>query len=221
MVSGNRVSNHARLGTLSTEILARLGGVGEVDRAIEEPPRGAGFLLSPFARLQDEEPPSLQAPAPVGAESWRDDGSLGALFWYLALEARLGPVAALSAADLISADAYVMVDRAGATCVRDDVIAALLAEYQSRESMWLAIAPEGTRSWVPHLKSGFYHLCVEGQLPCALGFIDYGTRTVGIERYVYFSGDVEKDLQMLREYYAAKRGRRQELAGAIQFKDAR
>ncbi|MFO1426618.1 MAG: 1-acyl-sn-glycerol-3-phosphate acyltransferase [Steroidobacteraceae bacterium] len=101
------------------------------------------------------------------------------------------------------------------------VIAALLAEYERRESMWLAIAPEGTRSWVPHLKSGFYHLCVEGRLPCALGFIDYGTKTVGIERYVYFTGDVEKDLQMLREYYAAKRGRRQELAGAIQFKDAR
>lgn len=99
------------------------------------------------------------------------------------------------------------------------VIAALLAEYQRRESVWLAIAPEGTRSWVPHLKSGFYHLCVEGRLPCALGFIDYGTRTVGIERYVQFSGDVSKDLQLLRDYYATKRGRRPQLAGAIQFKE--
>jgi 1-acyl-sn-glycerol-3-phosphate acyltransferase len=96
--------------------------------------------------------------------------------------------------------------------------AALLAEYARRDALWIAIAPEGTRSHVPHLKSGFYRLAVEGNLPCGLGFIDYATRSVGIDGYVTFSGNVEQDLALLQEHYAARRGKRHELAGPFRFR---
>lgn len=134
------------LGTLSTELLARLGGIDEVDRAIEDPPHGAGYLLGPFARLRGDDAGSIQAPAPEGSELWRDEGSLGALFWYLVLEARLGPVEALDAVDRIEADAYVTVDRDGTTCVRDDLTA---TDDASRDSLgaslvrWAASMPTG------------------------------------------------------------------------------
>ena len=98
------------------------------------------------------------------------------------------------------------------------MIGALLEEYARRDALWIAIAPEGTRSHTPHLKSGFYRIAVEGGLPCGLGFIDYATRTVGIDGYVHFSGDVERDIAMLREHYAERRGKRHELAGTFQFR---
>jgi 1-acyl-sn-glycerol-3-phosphate acyltransferase len=98
------------------------------------------------------------------------------------------------------------------------MIGALLEEYARRDTLWIAIAPEGTRSHTPHLKSGFYRIAVEGKLPCGLGFIDYATRSVGIDGYVHFTGDVERDVAMLREHYAGRRGKRHELAGTFQFR---
>lgn len=133
------------LGTMSTELLARLGGVDEVDRAIDDPPHGAGFLLGPFARLRGDEPPAILAPETRDDEVWRDEGSLGALFWYLALEARLGPVDALAAADLVETDAYVAVDRDGRTCVRDAVRAVddRTSELGATLTRWRDTMPAG------------------------------------------------------------------------------
>ena len=94
----------------------------------------------------------------------------------------------------------------------------LLAEFARRDWMWLAITPEGTRSRTDHLKSGFYQLGLAGNLPIALGYIDYGSRTVGIDTYLRMSGDREADLSRIREFYTGKRGRRPELAGEIRLR---
>jgi 1-acyl-sn-glycerol-3-phosphate acyltransferase len=95
---------------------------------------------------------------------------------------------------------------------------ALLAQFRERESMWLAIAPEGTRSHKDHVKSGFYKLALAANVPLALGFIDYGTRTVGIDTYLTLTGDQEADLGRIRDFYATKRGHRPELASDIRFR---
>jgi 1-acyl-sn-glycerol-3-phosphate acyltransferase len=97
-------------------------------------------------------------------------------------------------------------------------IEALLAEFRSRDWMWLAIAPEGTRSHTDHWKVGFYQIALAADVPIGLGYIDYATKTVGIDTYLRMSGDREADLGRIRDFYASKRGRRPELASAIRFK---
>ena len=94
-------------------------------------------------------------------------------------------------------------------------VASVLAEYARQEWMWLVLAPEGTRSRTNHWKSGFYQIAVAAGLPLGLGFIDYATRTVGIDTYMNLSGNVDQDLDRIRAFYAGKRGRRPEKAGAI------
>jgi 1-acyl-sn-glycerol-3-phosphate acyltransferase len=106
------------------------------------------------------------------------------------------------------------VDRRRATGFVDS----LLEEYRRRDWMWLAITPEGTRSHTDHLKSGFYQLAIAGDLPVALAYIDYATRTVAIDTYVRFTGDRERDMELMRSFYADKRGHRPELAGDIRLK---
>jgi 1-acyl-sn-glycerol-3-phosphate acyltransferase len=96
---------------------------------------------------------------------------------------------------------------------------ALVEEFRSRDWMWVAITPEGTRSHTPYLKSGFYQVALTAGLPVALAYIDYGTKTVGMDTYVRFTGDRERDLDLLRVFYADKRGQRPELAGDIRLKD--
>lgn len=97
-------------------------------------------------------------------------------------------------------------------------IPAMLEEFRRRDWMWVAIAPEGTRSYADHLKSGFYQLALGADVPIGLGYIDYGTRTVGIETYVRMTGDKERDMERLREFYADKTGRRPEAAGNLRLR---
>lgn len=97
-------------------------------------------------------------------------------------------------------------------------IEALVAEYRARDWMWLAIAPEGTRSHTEHLKPGFYTLALAADVPIALGYIDYATRTVGIDTYLRMTGDREADMARIRDFYAGKRGRRPEHAGGLRLR---
>ena len=106
------------------------------------------------------------------------------------------------------------VDRSRSTGFVD----ALLGEFRRRSWMWVAITPEGTRSHTDHLKSGFYQLALAADVPVGLACIDYGTRTASIDTYVRFTGDEARDLAMLREYYAGRRGLHPELAGEIRFR---
>ncbi len=94
----------------------------------------------------------------------------------------------------------------------------LLAEMEARPWMWLAIAPEGTRSYVERWHSGFYRLALGAKVPIGLAFIDYGRREVGVREYFVPSGDVEADLARIRAAYAGKAGRRPALAGEIRFR---
>lgn len=97
----------------------------------------------------------------------------------------------------------------------------LLAEFASTESMWLAVAPEGTRAHTDYWKSGFYRLALAGGLSVGLGYIDYATRTVGIETYMNLTGDPTQDIARIRASYAGKRGRRPENEGDIRLRDWR
>ncbi len=97
----------------------------------------------------------------------------------------------------------------------------LLAEMEARPWMWLAIAPEGTRSYVDRWKSGFYRLALGAKVPIGLAFIDWRERVVGLLEYFVPVGDEEADLARIRAAYAGKVGKRPELAGEIRFRAER
>lgn len=97
-------------------------------------------------------------------------------------------------------------------------IGAAVQKYADSDWLWLALAPEGTRSHTDHLKSGFYQIALGAGVPCGLGYIDYGTRTLGIADFVTFSGDPAADLETLRAFYADKRGRFPGKASTLRFR---
>ncbi len=89
-------------------------------------------------------------------------------------------------------------------------IRALLAEADSGKHFLLAIAPEGTRSRGEHWKSGFYRIANQTGLPISLGFVDGPTRTLGIGPTFTPTGDVRRDMDLVRAFYADKQGIRPE-----------
>jgi 1-acyl-sn-glycerol-3-phosphate acyltransferase len=101
---------------------------------------------------------------------------------------------------------------------RSGFVGALLAEFARNERMWLAVTPEGTRSRTNYWKSGLYRIAVAGGLPVGLGYIDYATRTVGIDTYLRLTGDALLDFARIRAFYKDKRGRRPANEGDIRLR---
>ena len=101
---------------------------------------------------------------------------------------------------------------------RTGMIGQLVEAFRRSEEFHIAITPEGTRARTDHWKSGFYRLAIEAGVPVGLGFIDYGRKCVGIERWITLSGKVDDDLALLREYYADKSALYPAQAGPIRFR---
>jgi 1-acyl-sn-glycerol-3-phosphate acyltransferase len=89
-------------------------------------------------------------------------------------------------------------------------IRALLEEAAGGEPFLLVIAPEGTRGKEEYWKPGFYRISGQTGLPIGLGFVDGPSRTLGIGPTLVPSGDVKADMDLVRAFYADKRGIRPE-----------
>jgi 1-acyl-sn-glycerol-3-phosphate acyltransferase len=98
-----------------------------------------------------------------------------------------------------------------------DLVATLSRAFAERSRLWLGVAPEGTRARRDHWKSGFYHIALGAKVPVLLSFLDAGRRECGLGGLVELSGDAERDLAMIRAFYADKKGIRPERASEIRF----
>lgn len=92
-------------------------------------------------------------------------------------------------------------------------------EFARHDEFRLAIAPEGTRSRMPHWKSGFYRLARAAGVPLALAYADYPRREIGIGAYLDLTGDVAADMARIRAFYADKRGCRPANQSPVRLRD--
>ena len=87
--------------------------------------------------------------------------------------------------------------------------------FDSHEHLVIALSPEGTRKKTDYWRTGFYYMALAANVPIALGFLDYSTKTGGFGPLIWPSGDIEKDLQQIRSFYKNIRGKYPELEGTI------
>jgi len=92
------------------------------------------------------------------------------------------------------------------------------ALIRSRERVIIGIAPEGTRSNSKYWKSGFYHIAHQAAVPIAFGFLDYRRKAGGIGPLMETTGNIEEDLQVIRDYYKDVTAKNPELVGEIAIK---
>ncbi len=89
--------------------------------------------------------------------------------------------------------------------------------FTNSDTFYFGLAPEGTRSLKQGWKSGFYRIATEANVPLVLGFFDYRTRRLGIGPTMLLSGDVDADMQLIRNYYADFQGRHPENASPVRL----
>lgn len=92
------------------------------------------------------------------------------------------------------------VDRRSGNRMVDEVVQL----FNDNESLAVIITPEGTRRLVSQWKRGFYLIAMRANVPIALSFINYGNKTGGIGPILIPTGDYEKDLMIIEDYYRDK-----------------
>ena len=84
---------------------------------------------------------------------------------------------------------------------RNYLVEQMTEMFSQNHDTHLIICPEGTRKKVRQWKKGFYLIAEGAKVPILLGFIDYKKKRCGVEKVFYPTGDYEKDLAEIWEYY--------------------
>ncbi len=92
----------------------------------------------------------------------------------------------------------VPIDRASA----QNSVEQMVAEFERRDELMLAIAPEGTRGAVAQWKSGFYHIALGAKVPLCCASMDYPKKLVRLAPPFMPSGDYDRDRAVIRSFYA-------------------
>ncbi|MDB4000666.1 1-acyl-sn-glycerol-3-phosphate acyltransferase [Gammaproteobacteria bacterium] len=74
----------------------------------------------------------------------------------------------------------------------------------------IVIAPEGTRQKVKRLKSGFLRIANETNSQIMMAGIDFSNKTIELGDFFSPTGNVEQDLESIREYFSNFSGKRPE-----------
>lgn len=72
---------------------------------------------------------------------------------------------------------------------------------KQKEKIWIAITPEGTRKKAEKIKSGFYHIALEANIPIVMFALDYNHKAIQILGTFHPTGHYEQDLEKILQCY--------------------
>ncbi len=81
------------------------------------------------------------------------------------------------------------------------VVQQIVDIFHANEQFILGLSPEGTRKNLPNWRSGFYHIAQGAGVPILLAYFDFENKRVGIGPLFYLTGDIDKDVAEMKNYY--------------------
>ncbi|MEA2022529.1 MAG: lysophospholipid acyltransferase family protein [Candidatus Caldatribacteriota bacterium] len=84
---------------------------------------------------------------------------------------------------------------------RNNMIGQIAGLFDKHESLYVVITPEGTRKLVRKWKKGFYLIAQKANIPIALGYINYAKKEGGVGPVIIPTGDYNKDLITIQDFY--------------------
>jgi 1-acyl-sn-glycerol-3-phosphate acyltransferase len=102
---------------------------------------------------------------------------------------------------------------------RGDIVSQMARAFGESDSLALVVPAEGTRAYVAHWKSGFYHIARTAKVPVVLGYLDYARRRGGFGPALHTTGDIRSDMDEIRGFYADKAGKYPDQFGDVRLKE--
>lgn len=84
----------------------------------------------------------------------------------------------------------------------NNIVQQTIDAFNSRDSLVVAVPPEGTRSKVTQWKTGFYYIATGANVPIGMGYLDYEKKIGGFGPTFYPTGDIDADIAKMQLFYA-------------------
>jgi len=101
---------------------------------------------------------------------------------------------------------------------RHDMVDFIVSEFKQSDEMIFGLSPEGTRKYLDHWKSGFYHIAYKANIPVLCAFLDHSKKQSGFGPLFYLSKDKYFDLEKISKFYSDKIGMKPENFSKSVFK---
>jgi len=102
---------------------------------------------------------------------------------------------------------------------RGNLVEQTAAAFKETWELAIVVPAEGTRGPAEHWKSGFYHIARKAEVPIVMGFLDYARRRGGFGPSFAPSGDLRKDMDQVRAFYAGKQARYPDDFGPVRLRE--
>lgn len=79
--------------------------------------------------------------------------------------------------------------------------------FDRYEELIVLVTPEGTRQYAPEWKTGFYRVAEGADVPVLLGYLDYSKKMAGVGPAIYPTGDIDADIEKIKDFYRTIVGR--------------
>ena len=87
---------------------------------------------------------------------------------------------------------------------RNNLVKFVVNEFK-KDSFSLVITPEGTRSWVPKWRKGFYNMALEAKVPIVIAAVDFKNKTIHLGKQISVQDletrSFESIMKEMEEYY--------------------
>ena len=86
-------------------------------------------------------------------------------------------------------------------------VESIVSIFNSKEIFRLGLSPEGTRKKVDQLKTGFYYIALEANVPIIPVSINFEKKIVDFGNAFYPTGNIESDLIFLNKHFVNAKGK--------------
>lgn len=94
---------------------------------------------------------------------------------------------------------------------KNGAVGSVVELFDSKQQLFVAIAPEGTRKNVEKLRTGFYFMAKEAKVPLIFVGFEFLTKTVYFnEKPFYVTGDLNADLKVIASYFNTIKGKQKD-----------
>ena len=82
-----------------------------------------------------------------------------------------------------------------------NLVDAVVELFNKYPKFSIAITPEGTRSYAPKWKTGFYYIALKAHIPIVMVGFNYAKKEVSVEPPFMPTGDVDADIEFMMSHY--------------------
>jgi 1-acyl-sn-glycerol-3-phosphate acyltransferase len=84
---------------------------------------------------------------------------------------------------------------------KNDMVQSVVNLFNAHENLHIALAPEGTRQAVSKLRTGFYYMAKQANVPIVMIGFDFEKKQVIIKPPFFLSDNMEEDLRTIARFY--------------------